>query len=156
MKYIFIFLSLSIFMSCAVFQPKEFTTNALNEKLVNLDRDSISLKEILKKNEGKEKFVQVFASYCPVSQDSFYDVIEFQKENPQKEYIFLSVDHSYHDWKRSVKDIAPKGQFYYIPKKDEGALGQFLKLKTIPRFLKIDGNGKIQVYKTSKVSDKLK
>ena len=156
MKYIFIFLSLSIMMSCAVFQPKQFTQDALNEKLVTIDRDSISFKDILKNNTGKEKFVQIFASYCPVSQDSFYDVVAFQKENPEKAYIFLSVDHSYHDWKRSLKNIDPKGQFYYIPKKEEGALGEFLKIKSIPRFLKIDKNGTIKVYKTAKVSDKLK
>lgn len=143
-------------MSCATFQPKHFSTDALNEQLLTLDRKPITFQEILDKNSGTEKFIQIFATYCPVSQDSFYDVLAFQKENPNKTYIFLSVDHSYHDWKRGVKEIKPKGQFYYIPKKGEGALATFLKLKTIPRFLNIDKNGKIKVFKTSQVSKKLK
>lgn len=155
MKYTFPLLLLFILMSCATFQPKTFPQNALDEKLVTLDRDSISFQEILAKNSGKEKFVQIFASYCPISQDSFNDVLQFQKENPTKEYIFLSVDHTYHDWKRGLEYVKPKGQFYYIPKKDEGDLGKFLKIKSIPRFLKIDKQGNIKVYKTSKVSKRL-
>lgn len=156
MKYIYLFLSFCMFTSCAVFQPKTFTEEALNEKLVTLDRDSISFQEVLNKHSDKDKFVQIFTSYCPYSQESFKDVLKFQKENPEKEYIFLSVDHTYHDWKRGLEYVKPKGQFYYIPKKDEGALGQFLKIKTIPRFLSIDKSGKIKVYKTAKVTKKLK
>lgn len=156
MKITFFFLSFFILMSCATFQPNKFSQEALNEELLTLERSPITLKEILEKNANKEKFIQVFATYCPVSQDSFFDVLAFQKENPEKAYIFLSVDHSYHDWKRGVKDIKPKGQFYYIPKKGEGALAKFLKLTTIPRFLKIDKNQNINVFKTSQVSSKLK
>ncbi len=142
--------------SCGVFQPKIFTKEALDEKLVTLTRDSISFREVLSKNRGKEIFIQVFASYCPVSQDSFDDVLSFQEKYDEKEYVFLSVDHTYHDWKRGVERIKPKGQFYYISKKGKGALGKFLNLKTIPRFLKVDKLGIIKVFKTSKVSEKLK
>lgn len=153
---VLIVLSVLVLTSCASLKKRQFTEKALNEKLVTLERDSITLNQILSKNKGKQLFVQVFASYCPVSQDSFDDVLKFQKANPEKEYIFLSVDHSYYDWKRGLKYVKPKGQFYYIPEKGEGALGKFLKLKSIPRFLKINEQGEIEVYKSSKVSEKLK
>lgn len=153
---IYIILGILLLSSCASLNKKQFSADAMNEKLVTLDRDSITLSQILEKNKGKQIFAQVFASYCPVSQDSFDDVLKFQKENPEKVYIFLSVDHSYYDWKRGLKYVKPKGQFYYIPKKGDGALGKFLKLKSIPRFLKINEQGEIEVYKTSKVSEKLK
>jgi thiol-disulfide isomerase/thioredoxin len=156
MKSIILFFLMMIFVGCAAFQPKSFSKNALDEKLVTPERDSITLREVLNKNTNKDKFIQVFASYCPVSQASFDDVVAFQKEHPEKEYIFLSVDHTYHDWKRGLEYIKLKGQFYYIPKKGNGDLGKFLKLKSIPRFLKVDKKGTIKVYKTSKVSDKLK
>ncbi|WP_075344164.1 TlpA family protein disulfide reductase [Tenacibaculum agarivorans] len=155
MKYLFFVSFVAVlFANCA--SPKLFSEKALNEKLVTLERDSISLSGILEKNKGKKVFAQVFASYCPVSQDSFDDVLQFQKENPDHEFVFLSVDHTYHDWKNGLKYVKPKGQFYYIPKKGDGDLGQFLKLKSIPRFLKIDEQGNIEVFKASKVSDKLK
>ncbi|WP_407322445.1 hypothetical protein [Tenacibaculum maritimum] len=44
-----------------------------------------------------------------------------------------------------------KGQQYYIPKKGKGALGKFLKLKTIPRFILLNKEGKIRVYNTADV-----
>ena len=156
MRFLLFIIGVLLFSSCAVFQPKLFNHQALNEKLVDINRDSITLKEILKNNKGKKTFIQIFATYCPVSQDSFDDVIEFQKNNSKINYIFLSVDHSYHDWKRGLENIKVKGNHYYIPKKGKGQLGEFFKLKTIPRFLILDKNGKILLYKSSSVSDRLK
>ncbi|WP_299161501.1 thioredoxin-like domain-containing protein [uncultured Tenacibaculum sp.] len=156
MRFFLFIIGFSILSSCAVFQPKEFNGVSLNEKLVTESRDTITLKEIIKKNKAEKQFVQIFATYCPVSQDSFEDVIAFQKENPSINYVFLSVDHSYYDWKRGLESIKVKGQHYYIPKKGKGDLGKFLKLKTIPRFLILDKEGKIILYKTSSLSDKFK
>ncbi|OSY87286.1 hypothetical protein WH52_12575 [Tenacibaculum holothuriorum] len=153
MRVIIIIASLLLFTSCAIFQPKNFDVNANNEILLTEDRKEISFEDVINQNKKQKKFIQVYASYCPVSQDSFDDVIKFQQKNKNVEYIFLSVDHSYHDWKRGLKDLKVKGKHYYIPKKGKGALGKFLKLKTIPRFLVVDESGNILVYKTSKVSE---
>lgn len=136
--------------------PKLFSKNALDEKLVTINRDSISFKEILLKNKNAVKFIQLFTSYCPVSQNSFRDVLKYQQENPEVSYIFLSVDHTFHDWKKGLEYIKPKGQFYYMPKKGKGALGNFLKLKSVPRFLIIDKSGTIKIFKSSKITEKLK
>ena len=155
MKHLVILLCGTLFLSCASFQPKSFPESVMKDKLLTLDRDSITLKEILDKHPNQSKFIQIFASYCPVSQDSFDDVLEFQKQHPEKAYIFLSVDHGYHDWKRGLEYVTPKGDFYFIPEKDKGVLGQFLKIKSIPRFINVGKENKIEVFKTSKVSDKL-
>ncbi len=156
MRFLLFFIGVLLLSSCAVFQPKNFNAEALNEELLTIKREPITFNEILKDNSGKKTFVQVFATYCPVSQDSFDDVIAFQKENSEINYVFLSVDHSYHDWKRGLENIKVKGNHYYIPKKGKGQLGAFLKLKTIPRFLILDKNGKILLYKSSSVSERLK
>ena len=155
MRIFYLLISIIFLSSCAAFQPKHFTTEALKEELLTLERESISFQEILDQNQGKKLFVQIFATYCPYSQRSFKDVLLFQKQNPEFEYVFLSVDHSYHDWKRGLESIPVKGQHYYIQEKGKGELGEFLKLKTIPRFLVIDEDRNIKVFKSSKVSDKL-
>ena len=152
-KLFFLIVIVLAFIGCS---PKTFTNEVLNDKLITLERDSISVKEILNKNPDKDKFVQIFASYCQYSQNSFKEVLQFQKEHPEKEYIFLSVDHSYYDWKRGLEYVKPKGSFYFISEKDKGLLGQFLKIESIPRFLKITKEGNIKVFNTSKVSKKLK
>lgn len=154
---IFLFLIVILTLhSCAVFQPSSFNKEALDEKLVTTERDSITLREVLANNKGTKQFLQVFATYCPVSQDSFDDVAALQKENPSIKYVFLSVDHSYFDWKRGLDNIKVKGQHYYIPKKGKGKLGAFLNLKTIPRFMIIDKKGEIKLFKSSSVSNKIK
>ncbi|MFL0101483.1 TlpA family protein disulfide reductase [Tenacibaculum maritimum] len=149
MKYyliLFIF-----FTSCAVFQPKKFNDLSLEEKMVTTARDTITLGEVLEENSGKDSFIQVYATYCPFSQDSFKEVILLQEKYKDVNYIFLSVDHSYYDWKRGLEKMKVKGQQYYIPKKGKGALGKFLKLKTIPRFILLNKEGKIRVYNTADV-----
>ena len=156
MKNFLFFIIILTLGSCAIFQPTSFTKDALDEKLVTIERDSITLREVFNKNKGVQQFVQIFASYCPVSQDSFDDVVAFQRENPSIKYVFLSVDHSYFDWKRGLNKMPVKGQHYYIPKKGKGNLGKFLGLKTIPRFLLIDDKGEIKLFKTSSVSKKIK
>ena len=156
MKIFLVLIILLTLNSCAAFQPTSFNKEALDEKLVTTKRDSIALREVLAKNKGTKQFVQVFAAYCPVSQDSFKDVAALQEENPSIKYVFLSVDHSYFDWKRGLDNIKVKGQHYYIPKKGKGKLGAFLKLKTIPRFMIIDEKGEIKLFKSSSVSNKIK
>ena len=153
MRYFVFIVLLSVLASCS---PKTFPEEVLNDKLLTLDRESITLKEILGKYPEKDKFVQIFTVYCQESLNSFNDVLQFQKEHPEKEYIFLSVDHGYHDWKRGLEYVKPKGSFYFIPKKDKGVLGQFLKIKSIPRFLNIDKDGNIKVFNISKVTQSLK
>lgn len=143
-------ISFLLFVGCGV-HPKTFSEKALNEKLVTINKDSVAFKDILYKNSNKTKFIQIFASYCPISHNSFRDVLKYQEKNPEINYIFLSVDHTFYDWKRGLQYIKPKGQFYYIPKKGKGALANFLKLKSVPRFLIIDKKGNIKVFKTSKI-----
>lgn len=152
MRIVVIVLVTLLFGSCAVFQPKKISVKPLEEKLITINRESITLKEILKNGLKRETIIQVYASYCPFSQDSFKDVVKLQQNNKKINYVFLSVDHSYHDWKRGLETLKVKGSHYYIPKKGKGEIAKFLKLKTIPRFLLIDKNGKLKVFNTSKVS----
>ncbi|MGG8495702.1 TlpA family protein disulfide reductase [Tenacibaculum sp. TC6] len=149
MKYLVV-ISL-LFVSCGVFQPKKFNNLSLQEKLVTIDRDSILFSDIVSNHKGKNTIIQLYASYCPFSQASFKEVKQLQQSNSEINFVFLSVDHSYHDWKRALESLEVKGEHFYIPKKGKGELGKFLKLKTIPRFLLIDKQGNIKVYKTAKV-----
>ncbi len=152
MKFFPYIVTFILLTSCAIFHPQKFENNSLNEKILDINGDTLTLKTILSEAGEKKTFIQVYASYCPFSQDSFEDVLALQKKRNDIHYIFLSVDHSYQDWKRGLDDLKMKGKYYYVPKKGKGALGKFLKLKTIPRFLLLQPEGKINVYKTSKVA----
>lgn len=152
MKNLAIVLVTFLFTSCAAFQPKQIPVKSLEEKLLTVERVSTTLNDILNNNTKTNTIIQVYASYCPFSQDSFKDVLKLQQSNKNINYVFLSVDHSYHDWKRGLKALKVVGKHYYIPNKGKGEIARFLKLKTIPRFLLIDKKGTIKVFNTSKVS----
>lgn len=141
-------------VGCA-FHPKTFSKKALEEKLITINKDTITFGEVLTKNKGKKQLIQIIANYCPASQNSLKKTTELQKYNKSISYIFLSVDHSFYDWEKRLKYPKPKGEFYFIPKKEKGSLGNFLKLKNIPRFLIIDEKGVIKIFKSSKIPKKL-
>ncbi|SEB77451.1 hypothetical protein SAMN04489761_1729 [Tenacibaculum sp. MAR_2009_124] len=145
-------LFLFILTGCGTFHPDRFNKSSLNEKLLSVDRESVMFSEILEHDSSQKTLIHIYASYCPFSQKSLEEIALFQKENKEVNYIFLSVDHSYFDWKRGLDNIPVKGQHYYIPTKGNGGLGDFLKLKEIPRFLILNENKEIKMFKSSKVS----
>jgi thiol-disulfide isomerase/thioredoxin len=152
MKVFIPILLVLFFSSCSILQPKVFEEKSLEEQLTTLSRNSISWKEILAKENGKQTIIQIYASYCPYSQESLEEIETLQQQHKDIRYLFISVDHSIHDWQRGLKNINVTGEHYYLSKKEEGELGKFLHLKNIPRFLLLDKNGKIRIFNTSKVS----
>lgn len=153
MRLVFLTLMISFFIGCATFQPEKFERQALEEMLLDVNRNEISFQEVIGKKEHQKKLIQIYASYCPISQESFKSVESFQNKNTNIDYVFLSVDHSYYDWKRGLEALKIKGRHYYIQEKGKGSLGQFLKLKTIPRFLIVDEEGSIILYKAPKLTE---
>ena len=147
----FIILSL-LFTSCGVFHPNSFSKTVLNEKLLTKERDSIRFYDVLKSDHNKKTLIHIYASYCPFSKKSLEEITHFQKENQAVNYIFLSVDHSFFDWKRELDNISAIGKHYYMPEKGKGMLGRFLKIKEVPRFIILNEGNLIKVFKTSKVS----
>ena len=141
-----------VLTSCGMFHPTNFDKPSLNEKVLSVKRDSIRFSEILKNDSSEKTLIHIYASYCPFSQNSLKEIAHFQKENKEINYIFLSVDHSYFDWKRELENLPVKGNHYYLPTKGKGVLGRFLKLKEIPRFLVLNKEKEIKVFRSSKVS----
>lgn len=150
-----IFISL-LMIRCSICKPSYFSKEALEDTLVTIDRDSITIQEIIGKYKGKKTYIQFFATYCPVSQRSFKAVKQLQKEYPNKNYLFFSVDHTFHDWKRGLESLDIKGTHYYLPKKGESKIAKFLKLKGVPRFMVLNEKGEIILYKATKISKTVK
>lgn len=149
-RLLFLFLLLT---SCGVFHPTKFNDLSLNEKLLNEKRESIKFSEALKEDKNQKKtLIHLYASYCPFSQKSIKDVAKLQSESDNFNYVSLSVDHSYHDWKRELKNIPIKGKHFYLSSKGKGAIGSFLNLKKVPRFLILDEEDEILIFKSSNFS----
>ena len=141
-----------LFSSCGVFHPNNFHKAILNENLLTKQRDSIRLYDVFNTKNDKKTLILIYASYCPFSKKSLEETTLYQKEHKEVNYIFLSVDHSYFDWKREVERIATSGKHYYMPYKGRGVIGRFLKIKKIPRFMILDKGKKIKVFNSSEIS----
>lgn len=153
---VIVLLFLSVFFTgigCTVLQPKDFSQEALDAILVTTTKDTISLRKILRTSAAKKTVIQIYASYCPYSQNSFPKIKKLQEKTKDISYIFLSVDHSFNDWKRGLVSLKQKvsGQHYYLFKKGKGGMGEFLKLQSIPRFVLLNENGSIEIFKTAEV-----
>lgn len=145
-----------IFTSCNIEKPTEFTDLALNDSVYDLNNTQFSIKEVLAKYKGKKVLIDVWASWCGDCIKGLPSVKNLQKEYKEVVFLFLSVDKSKTAWKRGIDRFKIKGEHYNLPKgMKDGAFVDFINLGWIPRYMVIDGNGKITLFKATRASDSL-
>ncbi len=145
-----------IFTSCNIEKPTEFTDLALNDSVYDLSNTQFSIKEVLAKYKGKKVLIDVWASWCGDCIKGLPSVKNLQKEYKEVVFLFLSVDKSKTAWKRGIDRFKIKGEHYNLPKgMKDGAFVDFINLGWIPRYMVIDENGKITLFKATRASDSL-
>ena len=145
-----------IFTSCNIEKPTEFTDLALNDSVYDLSNAQFSIKEVLAKYKGKKVLIDVWASWCGDCIKGLPSVKNLQKEYKEVVFLFLSVDKSKTAWKRGIDRFKIKGEHYNLSKgMKDGAFVDFINLGWIPRYMVIDENGKITLFKATRASDSL-
>ncbi len=139
-------------MSCAE-DPTQFADVVLNDSMVNLDANKIQFKDILKKHEGKQIVLNVWASWCRDCIVGMPDLKALQSDFPDADFVFLSVDRNEVIWKRSIKRYNLKGDHYFIPDGQKGVFGDFLNSNWIPRYMVLGQEGHIKLFKAKKATD---
>lgn len=153
LKYIIIFLLTTL--SCKAQEtPTQFSEAALNDTFVTLDGTSTTFKAILEANKGKTIVLDVWASWCKDCIGGMPKVKALQKEFPNATYIFLSLDKTQDAWKKGIEkyDVSG-GQHYFISSGWKGSFCEFIKLDWIPRYMVIDQNGNIKLFKAIEADD---
>ena len=154
MKNIFTaFLFVTTLLSCQNRVETQFSEAALNDALLTLNDDSILFKSILEKHQGKTLFIDVWASWCKDCLEGLPGVKALQAEHPEVDFVFLSLDKTQKAWKKGIKRLEIKGDHYFMQSGWKGALGTFLDLDWIPRYMIIDKQGKIKVFKAIETTD---
>lgn len=154
MKKIFL-VFIIVFTSCNFNNPTEFSEKALQEMLIDVNDSKLTFREVLHYKKGKKILIDVWASWCPDCIRDIPKIKELQKDFPNVEFVFLSVDRSNPSWKRAIKKYNLKGDHYNLPKgMNEGDFVDFVNLNWISRFMVIDEKGKIQLFKATKATDK--
>ncbi len=147
-----ILLILSIVMttiSCTNAQEKQFSEEALNGIITNLDEKETSFREVLEKHKGKTVLVEVWASWCSDCVKAMPKLKEIQKENPDVVYVFISMDKSFEKWNEGIKKHEVVGDHYWVndEKGMKGSFGQTIDLDWIPRYIVVNKEGSVDLYR---------
>ncbi|MDT0557022.1 TlpA family protein disulfide reductase [Ichthyenterobacterium sp. W332] len=151
-KIIFLF-TIAVLSSSCVEPPLQFTEAALNEKVVTIKGSKTTLGEVIRKSKGKKIFIDVWASWCADCIEGMPQVKEIQKKYSNTVYVFLSVDKTKEAWKRGVTKYGLSGRHYFLPQGQKGPFGDFLNSNWIPRYMVLDTDGSIKLFKAKKASD---
>jgi thiol-disulfide isomerase/thioredoxin len=143
-----------VLVGCNLKSPTNFTEEVLNDSFFDSNNKSIQFKEILAKNRGQKTLINVWASWCGDCITGFPHLKEFQKNNPTVKYVFLSTDRSVFSWKKAIEKYNLKGEHYFLKNGLNSAFGDFLNSNWIPRYLLLNENGTIDLFKAKKITDK--
>jgi thiol-disulfide isomerase/thioredoxin len=133
--------------SCIKAQKSDFSEEALIENLLSFDGTQVAFKDVLKKHQGKTILIECWASWCSDCVKAMPKVKELQTNNPNVDYVFISMDKTADKWKLGIEKYALTGDHYMANDGMKGAFGTAINLDWIPRYIVVDKNGKIVLYR---------
>jgi len=76
-------------------------------------------------------------------------VKELQVNNPNVVYLFISMDKALDKWKAGIEKHQVKGENYWVNDENmmKGAFGKSIDLDWIPRYIVIDKEQKVVIYR---------
>ena len=125
----------------------EFSKESLTAKLINTENQAINFEEILKQNEGKTVVIEVWASWCSDCIKSMPQVKKLKEKFPEVAFVNLSCDKNFDAWKSGIEKFEVSGDNYLIKDGMKGEFGTSIKLDWIPRFIVINKDGKIVLFR---------
>ena len=125
----------------------EFSKESLTAKLINTENQAINFEEILKQNEGKTVVIEVWASWCSDCIKSMPQVMDLKEKFPEVAFVNLSCDKTFEAWKSGIEKHEVTGENYLIKDGMKGEFGTSIKLDWIPRFIVINKDGKIVLFR---------
>ena len=121
--------------ACTNAQKVEFSKESLSEKLITTENTEISFKEILKKHKGNITVIEIWASWCGDCVKAMSKVKEMQANNPNVDYVFISMDKAFDKWQSGIEKHELKGDHYWATDGTKGAFGKSIDLDWIQDIL---------------------
>lgn len=140
-------------LGCAQKEESSFKKEALDNVLVTTENKPVTFSEILKKYEGKTIVLDIWASWCSDCIKSMPKVKDLQKKYPDATYLFISMDKTYDAWIKGIAKYEVNGEHYLTSDGMKGVFGKSVNLDWIPRYMVVDKNGKIVLYKAIEADD---
>ena len=134
-------------ISCSNAQKTNFSKEALQENIITLEGTSVGFQEVLNQYKGKTVVLEVWASWCGDCVKAMPKMKELQANNPDVSYVFISMDKTADKWKAGIEKHQLKGDHFLAIDGMKGVFGKAIDLDWIPRYIIIDKNGKIVLYR---------
>ncbi len=155
MKNILALIILTLSISVFSQQDKPLSKAVLTSSFVDINGNEVTFAEILKKHQGKKTVLEVWASWCSDCVAAMPKLKELQKNNPKVDFVFISMDKTFEDFKKGVEKHQLTGDLYFSKtpwKKSEFAKN--IKLDWIPRYMVFDEKGQVLLFKAIKPTEK--
>lgn len=153
-KLSYVLIALTSLLSCNTKAPTTFSEAALNDILINQAGEKVTLQHILNTHKGKTIVIDIWASWCSDCINGMPKVKALQNEFKDVVYLFFSLDRGQAAWKYGIEKYNVVGEHYYLPSGKKSAIGDFVNINWIPRYMVIDTTSKIALFKAIKADDK--
>lgn len=142
-----------ILTNCKPPNNTQFTEKALNSYLINLNDDSLMLRDILTKHRGKTVLIDVWAGWCGDCIKGLPKLKKIQEKFTEVNYLFISLDKNKSAWKKNINRYSIKGEHYYAKGGWKSIFASNINLDWIPRYIVINPKGKVVLYRAIHASD---
>lgn len=133
----------------------------LEEKLVSIEGDTLSLQHVLAANQNKVKAIDFWASWCKPCIEEIQKVKKFKQglsNTNDVNWIYISIDHDVKSWRSMSKKLQEFGlmenQYLIINRKKSDILKSF-EINMIPRYVILNKANKVISENAPKPSDTL-
>lgn len=124
-----------------------FSKEALNQKLEDEKGKRITVREILLKYKGKVLVIDFWAGWCKDCLKALPKVKELEKNNPDIDFVFFSLERSKEGFNRSLERFNMKDKDnYWFASGWKNDFNNYIDLNWIPRYMIIDQKSAIAKY----------
>lgn len=131
--------------------PKEmktkFSKQALAHKLQDENGKEISVSDILRQHQGKVVILDFWAGWCRDCLKAFPKAKELEANNPDIDFIFLSLERSKESFLKSLDKYEMNGkENYWFASGWKNDFNNYIDLNWIPRYIVVDQKADIAKY----------
>lgn len=151
---------LILFMGLNTFAQKapevmktEFPTKALQDKVVDLKGNEMTIEKALSQYKGKIVLLDMWASWCGDCIKNMPALKALHENNPDVKFVYFSMDKTDEAWKNGIEKYDIQGEHFFFGNNWKGEFGTSIDLNWIPRYLVLDQKGKIANYYTVEAND---
>lgn len=126
---------------------KGFSKEALKQKLEDEDGKTVSIQQILDQHKGKVLVIDFWAGWCRDCLKALPKAEELEKNNPDVDFVFLSLEKSKESFDKSLARFNMKAKDnYWFASGWKNNFNNYVDLNWIPRYMVIDQKSGIAKY----------